>query len=131
MKIIIIFIVLVFTKTFIGYGQDTSCKYATHKVIETDMFTKNSNLGSITPYQNYNINSPVYYPDYCFYDSCFENSYIENISYAEFRPTLSLFPELTDVNKSRIQIFKWLSLNLQQEPAYKDHMGFYSGGTPW
>ena len=130
MRKTIIFNALTFAKTFIGYAQDTLSKHRIHKVIETEKFTINSNFSFSAPYSNFDINSSVYYPNYCVYDSCFENNYIENISYSELRFALPLFSELTNINKSRIQIFKWLSLNLQQEASYKDYMGFYSGETP-
>jgi hypothetical protein len=115
---------LLTTASVLCFAQDKPATPKKHKH-KTAHATKKA-LPEWAIAHNYDATAHVYFPDYyTFYDPA-RGGYLywENGKYV-FTPALPPFLEKVDLNKSRVQILKNISLNLHPESDYPHYMEMY------
>jgi len=111
---------------FFSQAQDSASQSAKHKHKKTHKTAKAAVVPPWAAAHNYDATAHVYFPDYyTFYDPN-RGGYVywSNGKYT-FTPALPPFLEKVDMSKSRIQILKGLSLDLQPELNYPYYMQQY------
>jgi hypothetical protein len=110
---------------FFCLGQD-SVKSAKHKHKKTHKTAKAAALPPWAAAHNYDATAHVYFPDYyTFYDPNRGRYVFWGNGKYEFTPAVPPFLEKVDLSKSRIQILKGISLDLQPELNYPYYMEQY------
>ena len=107
---------------FMAFAQDATTKTKQkHKTTK-----KNLKVPQWAAAHNYDATSHVYFPDYyAFYDPNRGGYVYWDKGTWSFTPTVPPYLSNVDLNKSRIQILKGLSLDLHPEEHYPYYMNLY------
>jgi hypothetical protein len=119
---ILIVIVLIALMPFGSYAQKGAPGHKTHKAVKA----KTTKVPDWAAAHHYDAKTHAYFPDYYTYYDPSRGGYVywKNGSYT-FTPSLPPFMENADLDKSRVQIIKGLSLDLHPERNYPHYMKLY------
>ena len=123
MKNKMVFVMLISVMPIVAVAQDAS-KQAKHKHKTTTK--KTTKIPEWAAAHNYDAASHVYFPDYyAFYDPNRGGYMYWEKGNWNFTPTVPPYMSNADLNKSRVQILKGLSLDMHPEEHYPYYMEMY------